>query len=593
MGWLNRFGTPLWKAAESVLWRDDDVQNGLCLQLGALFRTVLAGTAPLTDRDYEAMRFVLRNRPPQETSALMDAMRQSEALDLPELTRLMNALGQVERRGIIRIALELAIGADRLADVREMLSGLALSAGMTGEAFADLEKQLTEAEGRRQKLLRSGAGIGVALIIILIFILTATLLRSVIFGLIAAYVMLPVEKFFERRLSKPGTLLARVYSACSIFIRPLAGLAAKLQRNRRELSDEEKARKQRSLLIARSVFLTSLTMFAVFLAGAVFFTSVSGKYVHHWQKIRAEKAVARAMEAEAEIEQKDSASLMLDTVSDYLVQLRSRFDEMPLVQNAIAGISRVLNEEASRQEVMKFLLRRTGGMFAFTAGLLGTLCSLLADVLLTIFFFLLFLTKMAEFRSSEKGGWQEEYLVQTVFRSAWLPGAGEGTLLEAQRILGEIFTRLKVWVKGYLTLVLIDSTVYTTVFWFLNVPYFFILGPLAGCGILLPYIGPILSCGLTLLVTLAAGGDAVSSGMLLSILAAYLIYNGIIEQFILYPMVIGESLGLTALETIIVVLLGAIFAGIAGMLFAIPAASVLKYLVPQIYHCFDRRKTEV
>ena len=123
-------------------------------------------------------------------------------------------------------------------------------------------------------------------------------------------------------------------------------------------------------------------------------------------------------------------------------------------------------------------------------------------------------------------------------------------------------------------------------------PYFFILGPLAGCGLLLPYIGPILSCCLTLLVTLAAGGDAASSGMLLSILAAYLIYNGIIEQFILYPVVIGESLGLTTLETIIVVLLGAVFAGIAGMLFAIPAASVLKYLVPQIYHCFDRRRED-
>ncbi|MBO5689403.1 MAG: hypothetical protein J6S73_05685, partial [Lentisphaeria bacterium] len=241
MGWFNRFGTPLWKAAESVLWRDGDASNGLCLQLGALFRTVLAGTAPLTDRNYEAMRFVLRNRSPQETSALMDAVRQAETLDLPELTRLMNTLGQVERRGIIHIALELAIGADRLADVREMLSALALSAGMTAEAFADLEKQLIEAEVRRQKLLRSGAGIGVALIIILIFILTATLLRSVIFGLIAAYVMLPVEKFFERRLGKPGTLLARVYGACSLLGRPLAVLAVKLQRNRRELSGEESA----------------------------------------------------------------------------------------------------------------------------------------------------------------------------------------------------------------------------------------------------------------------------------------------------------------------------------------------------------------
>ena len=134
---------------------------------------------------------------------------------------------------------------------------------------------------------------------------------------------------------------------------------------------------------------------------------------------------------------------------------------------------------------------------------------------------------------------------------------------------------------------LVDSTVYTTLFYFLKVPYFFILGPLAGCGILLPYIGPIASALLTVLVTLAVGGTDVPTGRIVGIICCYLIYNGIIEQFILYPLVIGESLGLTTLETIIVVLLGAIFAGIPGMILALPAASILKYLVPQIYHCFD------
>ena len=119
-------------------------------------------------------------------------------------------------------------------------------------------------------------------------------------------------------------------------------------------------------------------------------------------------------------------------------------------------------------------------------------------------------------------------------------------------------------------------------------PYFFILGPLAGCGILLPYIGPIASALLTVMVTLAVGGTDVPTGRIVGIICCYLIYNGIIEQFILYPLVIGESLGLTTLETIIVVLLGAIFAGIPGMILALPAASILKYLVPQIYHCFDR-----
>ena len=131
----------------------------------------------------------------------------------------------------------------------------------------------------------------------------------------------------------------------------------------------------------------------------------------------------------------------------------------------------------------------------------------------------------------------------------------------------------------------VEATVYTTGFYLLGVPYFPVLGLLAGCGILLPYIGPILSATLTVLVTLAVGGGDVSGAQLAGIIALYLVYNGIIEQFILYPAVIGESLGLTTLETIIVVLLGAIFAGIPGMILALPASSMIKYLVPQIYNC--------
>lgn len=63
--------------------------------------------------------------------------------------------------------------------------------------------------------------------------------------------------------------------------------------------------------------------------------------------------------------------------------------------------------------------------------------------------------------------------------------------------------------------------------------------------------------------------------------------NGIIEQMFLYPALIGGAIGLTALETIIVVLLGGLFAGITGMIFAIPAAAILKYLVPKIYSCWQ------
>ena len=59
--------------------------------------------------------------------------------------------------------------------------------------------------------------------------------------------------------------------------------------------------------------------------------------------------------------------------------------------------------------------------------------------------------------------------------------------------------------------------------------------------------------------------------------------NMVIEQLFLYPAFVGEALGLNTLETIAVVLLGGLMAGLTGVIFAVPAASIIKYLIPKIY----------
>ncbi len=587
------FERPL-KLAALVLTRDDhEAEKRLHSHLGSLFRLVLAGSEEPLDTDYEALRFALRERPPHEISELTAAMHSAKLRPIPEIAEVLLELAPEERLEILRLTLALNAGSGREKANHDDLLELTGQLEIPETVFFQMEKEFSANEERRRKLLRSGAGVAVALIVILVFILTATLLRSVIFGLILAYVMLPLEKFFERRLASPGTLLTRLFRLGSVVKRPLQRLSKKIRRNRTPESPKVRAARQRAVRIARAVSLTTLTLFAGILAICIALCLISGQYFQQLRlKPTAVKVMSKVQNGNGGVVAGDAKELpgrMMGAAAKVLDQWRGRLDQVPAVKFAVSSVSRMLHDEATQQELMKFVLKRTGGIFAFTASVLGGICSILVDLLLTIFFFLLFLSKIAAFRTRASGALQGEYIVRTIFNGNWLPGAGEGTLLEAQRIISEVINRLKTWVKGYLTLVLVDATVYTTTFGFLQVPYFFILGPLAGCGILLPYIGPILSCCLTLVVALATGA---SSGLLLSILAAYLIYNGIIEQFILYPLVIGESLGLTTLETIIVVLLGAIFAGIPGMLFAIPASSVLKYLVPQIYHCFDREKGE-
>ena len=203
---------------------------------------------------------------------------------------------------------------------------------------------------------------------------------------------------------------------------------------------------------------------------------------------------------------------------------------------------------------------------------------------MTFFFFSLILGKLALFANDDSQQSRSEYIVLSVFNGKWLPGISKDTLSEGEKIISEVIDKLRCWLRGYLLLMMIDVVVYTTVFTLLGVPYSLILGAIAAFGILLPYIGPIASALLTVLVTLATG-ENVSGLQIAGVVGIYLLQNGVIEQFILYPRVIGNSLGLTTLETIIVVLLGGYFAGITGMIFAMPTASVIKYLFPKIYDC--------
>ena len=271
----------------------------------------------------------------------------------------------------------------------------------------------------------------------------------------------------------------------------------------------------------------------------------------------------------------------MDNFQTFLEKNRQRFESQPVIRKILDELSNNLNNPDTKQKVLSLIIKKTGGFISFTTGILSALAVFLLDVLLTIFFFLLFLTKMAQFAKNRRNK-KDNYIVRTLFSGNWLPRTTEEDIQETEHIISEIVHKLKVWLRGYLSLMFIDFSVYSIVFYFLNVPYFLIMGAIAGCGILLPFIGPILSCCITCLVTLACG-DA-SAMQILGIVGIYLLHNGVTEQFILYPSVIGESLGLTTLETIIVVLLGGIFAGATGMIFSIPAAAVIKYLVPRIFH---------
>lgn len=543
-----------------------------------------------------------------EISELVEFLRSCTPMPPSEGAIYFQDVPEEEKRQTVTALITLSIAAGSYdAEHREEIILLAKELDVPLALVEAHERSLEEENRRRIKLMRSGTGLLVAFIVLVVFVLTATLLRSVIFGLILAYICLPLEKFLERKMLKASPFTGELKPRKVSFVKKIVRRIKRFIGNEEPLEatvDDPETHHRTSLVTRASTLTVALvTVLLIFVSVVLIVLSINyvsgiGHTVKNWTSEHAAAVAAAdtpsdsAMGDEVVAPEPDPAELNNDLtyqISVKLDQLKHNFQRIPWVSRGIDQISQMLNDPDSQQKFWSAVLQRSGGLLQLSLGTLSGIAAILVDILLTIFFFSLFLRTIALNTDSRgKGQSLSSYLVRTVFNGSWLPEAKEETLAEGERIIGGVVFKLKAWLRGYIILVSIDTIVYSTVFYLLGVPYAPILGFLAGCGLLLPYIGPIASALLTILVTLAIGGDTVSGLQIAGIIGIYLFHNGIVEQFFLYPAVIGETLGLTTLETIIVVLLGAIFAGITGMIFAMPAAAVIKYLVPQFYRTVRR-----
>ncbi len=588
----------------------------------ALMKTVIWANGQPNERVISEFRDVAgKFLSPSQIKTLLDDLMVKESIDLDETTATLNEIDSEKKTDIVRMLIALAVSGNKLSDKqRQLIEHIAKLLEIDPETLQNLFDETIKTEQSRQRLIKSGAGFLVALIVIVVFILTATLLKSVIFGLILAYFFLPFEKWYEQQLTG-SRFIIRILGNFGRLFKPFNKLSRLMRplSNRRELSTDEIADRKKQLLVSRATTLTVSTAVIVlltigvvlFLLSASYFEG-AGRAITSWVKqqnqqtsktstatetpatvdndkkqLEQEKLTADMQEPVAATKSNNKNDHGLSVIRNLITELeklKPKFEELPAVRWGINQVSMLLNDPATQREVVALVLKKTGGIFAFAAGLISLIVTLLLNTLLTFFFFSLFLNKMALF-NADRGNSPDVsgYLVSTIFNGKWLPGADEASAREGQRIIEEVINKLKTWLKGYGTLVLLDMILYSSAFYLLGVPYWLPLGLIGGCGILLPYIGAVASGILTILVALAAGGDNVTMLQIVGIVGFYAFHNGVVEQFFLYPRIIGNSLGLSTLETIIVVLLGGIFAGITGMIFAIPTAAVLKYLVPQIY----------
>ena len=117
-----------------------------------------------------------------------------------------------------------------------------------------------------------------------------------------------------------------------------------------------------------------------------------------------------------------------------------------------------------------------------------------------------------------------------------------------------------------------------------KLPYAGLIAVLTAICAFIPYVGAFISCSLGVLLTLLA-----SPAHALLCLIVYMVVQFVENQFI-YPNVVGNSVGLPPLFTLLAVMLGGKLFGIIGMIFFIPLMAVVYTLIREDIQRRDVRK---
>lgn len=160
------------------------------------------------------------------------------------------------------------------------------------------------------------------------------------------------------------------------------------------------------------------------------------------------------------------------------------------------------------------------------------------------------------------------------FLTGFVGKEGEQRIIE---IIKKVEDRLGRWVRAQLTLCLIVGITSFVGLTLLGVNFALPLAILAGVLEIIPNLGPIISAVPAVLIA------ALTSPLLgFAVIALYFIVQQL-ENTLIVPQVMKKTIGLPPLVTLLSLLIGARFAGVAGAILAIPLVLTLQTLFSQLF----------
>lgn len=152
-------------------------------------------------------------------------------------------------------------------------------------------------------------------------------------------------------------------------------------------------------------------------------------------------------------------------------------------------------------------------------------------------------------------------------------------------ILSETKMQLRKYFFGVFIEMLIVGTLDCIICLILGVPYALLIGVIGGLLNIIPYVGPLiagcLSVGIGIYATLTAGSSDILP-IIIKIVSTFIAVK-MIDDFILQPNIYGKSVNAHPLEIFIVILVAGKVGGVWGMLFGVPAYTLIRIIVGEFF----------
>lgn len=145
------------------------------------------------------------------------------------------------------------------------------------------------------------------------------------------------------------------------------------------------------------------------------------------------------------------------------------------------------------------------------------------------------------------------------------------------------------YIRGQLLEACIVGILSSIVLYFIGIDYAIVIGIIAGICNMVPYIGPVVGTILAIVMALLSGQPINAVWATVGMLVVQQIDNNLLA-----PKIVGNSVGLHPVFTMLAIIIGGNVGGFLGMLIAVPViASIKKLLSIWYYYHMERSNTQI